>query len=77
MQRTLGMSFAGTNFMVKSPGSLSDLGNFKRALQNYQQVFDFIRRPSSLRFRRRSERHKRAQRSEVEIFPGISKPSNR
>jgi len=28
MQRTLGMSFAGTNFMVKSPGSLSDLGFF-------------------------------------------------
>ena len=46
-----------------------------RALQNYEQVFDFIRRPSSLRFRKRSERHKRAQRSEVEIFPGISKPS--
>jgi len=45
----------------------------KRVLQNYQQVFDFIRRPSSLRFRRPSE----AQRSpdaSGKYFPVFQSP---
>ena len=50
----------------------------ERPLQNYQRVFDFIRRTSSLRFRRHSERH--IERSGAptlrEIFPGISKASS-
>jgi len=47
-----------------------------RALQNYQQVFDFIRRPSSLRFRKRSERHIERSGAKSKYFPVFQSPLN-
>ena len=47
---------------------------YERALQNYQQVFDFIRRTSSLRFRKRSERHIERSGAKSKYFPVFQSP---